>query len=167
MIEVGRQTGFALPDEANGFLFEHVAILLESHRRLGLGDLLDPGLEAVEAARSLFEAPFAVASHDGTAEPVFNYGNRKALELFEMDWEEFTRLPSRESAKPVDQAERQRLLEAVRDRGYVTDYRGVRIAASGRLFFIEDAVVWNLTTAAGRFYGQAACFSRWTFLPSD
>lgn len=152
------------PDPNNGFLSDHVAILVTSFRSLGLGDLIASQADAIEMAQRLFEAPFAVVSHDAAADPVFNYGNRKALELFEMGWKDFTRLPSRLSTEPLNQAERNRLLETVRGQGFINDYQGVRISATGRRFRIEHAVVWNLSKPDGSFYGQAACFSRWAFL---
>ena len=96
--------------------------------------------------------------------PVFFYGNRLALQLFEMSWENFTRLPSRFSAEAPDREERARLLARVARDGYIDDYAGVRIAASGRRFRIEAAVVWNLIDAAGTCHGQAATFDRWVRL---
>ena len=149
-----------LPDASNGYLAGHVAVLRSSFRRLGLGELIDPALDDVEAARRLFEAPFALLSHDTSVDPVFNYGNRKALEWFRMDWEGFTRLPSRLSAEPVNRMERERLLQAVRDQGFISDYRGVRIAADGSRFLIDQAIVWNLVGASGEYCGQAATFAQ-------
>ena len=48
-----------------------------------------------DIASLLFDAGFAVLSHDTRPEPVFNYANRTAMRLFGMDWDEITRLPSR------------------------------------------------------------------------
>lgn len=56
------------------------------------------------------------------------------------------------------------MLERARAKGYLDDYRGVRISHSGRRFLIEQAVVWNVIDPAGHRQGQAATFSRWTFL---
>jgi len=126
--------------------------------------MVDPALSPIEQAQILFEAPFAVVSHHAAnagEEPIFNYGNRTALELFAMTWEEFTCLPSRLSAEPVHQAERARLFERVRTQGYIDDYRGVRIASTGRRFWIENATVWTLYDEAGQLYGQAALFDNW------
>ena len=57
--------------------------------------------------------------------------------------------------------ERERLLRRVADQGFIDDYAGVRIAADGRRFRIEQAVVWNLVDEAGTLQGQAACFHHW------
>ena len=45
-----------------------------------------------EISYQLFEVPFAVVSHGTEADPIFNYGNRKALEQWELTWEEFTQM---------------------------------------------------------------------------
>ncbi|MBT5292158.1 MAG: MEKHLA domain-containing protein [Cellvibrionales bacterium] len=104
----------------------------------------------------LFNAPFALLSHGLEDDPIFNFGNQAALSLFEYNWDTFTQLPSRLSAKPIDQVERQRLLDAVSQHGYIDNYAGIRIAASGREFLIENAVVWNVIDKNGSYCGQAA-----------
>lgn len=152
------------PSEANGFLDAHAGLLLRSFSRLTGRALVDPALPPQVQARVLFEAPFVVLSHDTASDPVFNYGNRTALHLFELTWEELTRLPSRRSAEPVHRDERQRLLTTVARQGYIDDYRGIRISKNGRRFLIERAVVWNVLDDDGTYHGQAATFSEWTFL---
>jgi hypothetical protein len=64
----------------------------------------------------------------------------------------------------VNRAEREWMLERARVQGYVDNYRGVRISNSGRRFLVESAIVWSVIDQAGRRQGQAATFSRWTFL---
>jgi hypothetical protein len=106
-----------------------------------------------------------VLSHGTQADPTFNYGNKTALELFEMDWDSFTSLPSRLSAEPLVQEERDRLLARVRQYGYIDDYTGVRISSSGKRFMIRNATVWNLLDEIGQPYGQAALLKEWQALP--
>ena len=154
-------TSWKEPSSQNDFLAPHVAHLLRSYRQLLGRDMIDPTVPISEQARLLFEAPFAVVSHNVAEEPIFNYGNHTALQLFAMSWEEFTCLPSRLSAEPVHQAERARLFERVRADGYIDDYRGVRIAKTGRRFWIENATVWTLHDETGQLYGQAALFDNW------
>jgi hypothetical protein len=129
--------------------------------------LIDTGLPPAEQARRLFSAPFALLSHDTAADPVFNYANRTALELWEMSWEAFTALPSRGSAEPMERDARARLLAQVRERGFVDGPAGVRVSSAGRRFLIENAVIWNLLDESGEHYGQAAMVSRWRFLPGS
>ncbi|MEQ1528495.1 MAG: MEKHLA domain-containing protein [Methylococcales bacterium] len=154
----------AYPSEENNYLSAHAHLLVDSYRRLlGKQLLAEPGDEHA-FARRLFHAPFAVVSHDTSAEPIFNYANLTALRLFAMDWPEFTQLPSRLSAEPVNQAERERLLAQVTQQGYIDNYQGVRISKTGQRFLIKNAVVWNLLDEQGHYQGQAACFQDWQFL---
>jgi hypothetical protein len=102
-----------------------------------------------------------VLSHDTAEEPVFNYANLAAQRRFDMDWESLTALPSKQSAEPMLQEERQRLIETVRQQGYIDDYSGVRISAAGQRFFIPRATVWNLLDEQGGYHGQAAVFTEW------
>lgn len=142
----------------------HVALLCANFQRCTGRPLVDLSSGLHQAAALLDSASFAVVSHDTQADPVFNYANRRALELFEMDWVEFTRLPSRLSAEPLNREERARLLERVARDGYVGDYCGVRISNKGRRFLIRNATVWNLIDPAGAPYGQAALITHWEML---
>jgi hypothetical protein len=102
-----------------------------------------------------------VVSHGIEPDPVLNYGNRAALRLWEMSWEEFTRTPSRLTAEAPDRVERARLLQAVSQHGCIEDYSGVRISRTGRRFKIARATVWNLLSDSGEPCGQAAVFDQW------
>jgi hypothetical protein len=141
----------------------HAALLLDNHHKL-VGTRLEPdGLSRAEAERWLYaDAPFGVLAHDASADPVFFYANETAQRAFEYDWAEFTALPSRLSAGPQDRAERQALLAGVARDGFVTGYRGLRVARSGRQFWIEDVTIWNLLDDAGTYVGQAAAYRRFT-----
>lgn len=155
------------PREENAFLAAHAALLLDSYRRLLGQDLLADGVDGAEAARALYEAPFFVASHDTSADPVLTYGNRVAQDLFEMSWEEFTSTPSRFTAEEPNRAERARLLGRVAADGFIEDYSGIRISKLGRRFRIRRATVWNLLDEQGRRVGQAATFAQWEPVPGE
>ncbi len=118
----------------------------------------------LDQAERLFKSPFAVVSHGMQVDPVFNYGNQTALDLWEMSWRQFTQTPSRLSAEPVNQEERARMLAQAKDQGYLSDYRGVRISQSGKRFLVDSATVWNIQKPDGTPIGQAATFSKWTYL---
>jgi len=135
-----------------------LALITASYLRLTGKSLLEPA-PGETLAEALWNAPRVVVAHGTQADPVFFYGNRLALQLFEMSFDEFTRLPSRYSAEPLAREARARLLERVTRQGFVDDYAGVRIAKSGRRFMIENATVWNLLDADGNHHGQAATFS--------
>ena len=152
------------PSEKNNFLVGHVLDIKNSFRQWLFKELI-PDIQSDEQfARQLFYAPFAVVSHDMESDPVFNYANLKALELFELSWEDFTHLPSRLTAEPVNQAERERLLAEVTEKGYIDHYEGVRITSTGKRFLIKNAVVWNLMDKNQQYKGQAARFDQWEFL---
>ncbi len=152
------------PNQANQFHQAHVTLLLDSYQRL----LKRPLLEAASGqslAEQAFNSSFALLSHNTDNDPLFNYANRTALELFELSWDELIGMPSRYSAEPVNSDERERLLAEVGSKGYIDNYSGVRIAKSGKRFLIERVVVWNVYDKQQCYYGQAACFSDWTLLP--
>ncbi|AGB74294.1 MEKHLA domain-containing protein (plasmid) [Rhizobium tropici CIAT 899] len=107
------------------------------------------------------EAPFVVLAHNTDADPRFVYANKAAQNCFEYPWDEFVTLPSRLSAELPNRAERQQLLDAVTRNGFISDYRGLRIAKSGRRFWIEEGIVWQLVDREGNLRGQAATFSKW------
>ena len=144
-------------------LTDQVQLICSSYRQL-LGRALINPRAGTSLAEELFNAPLVVLSHGTESDPVFNFGNRMALELFEMDWEALTSLPSRFSAEAPNREERARLLDRVARFGFIDDYQGVRISSSGKRFLISEATVWNLSDAAGRHCGQAAAFSHWTLL---
>jgi hypothetical protein len=152
------------PSEQNLYLQQHVAWLLYSFTHWTAKSLIDPDLPVAEQARRLFHAPFVVLSHNTDPDPILNYANQAGLALFELTWKDLITLPSRRTAEPSEQPERERLLATVARQGYIDDYRGVRVAKSGRRFIIERATVWNLLDENGVYYGQAAMFSHWRFL---
>lgn len=134
----------------------HAALLISSFYRLTGRHLLETRDARQLAFQALEQAPFAVVSHGTEQDPIFNYGNKTALSLFEMSWDSFTQLPSKLSAEPATRAERDALLARVDRFGFIDDYTGVRISSSGRRFFVDSAVVWNLLDASGHYHGQAA-----------
>lgn len=140
-------------------LQRRLALIGESFQRLTGRPLLnDSGTEA------LWNAPRVIVAHGIEVDPVFFYGNRLALKIFEMDFAGFTCLPSRYSAEAQTREERACLLERVSRDGFIDDYAGVRVSATGKRFRIEQAVVWNLIDAEGVRHGQAATFDRWEML---
>lgn len=140
---------------------QHTQRLLTSFQRLLGYPLLDRQGTPEELAHALFEAPFVVVSHGTEADPIFNYGNRQALKLWEFDWPTFTQLPSRLSAEPIVQEARDRVLAETQQKGYACHYRGIRISRTGVRFWIEDVILWNLHDEVGQPCGQAATFPYW------
>jgi hypothetical protein len=146
------------------FYVMHAGLLCRSYQQFTGRPLLAGRIDSTDLVTALFKAPFALVSHGTGNDPVFNFGNQTALALFELSWPEFIALPSRLSAEPVNQEERQRLLERVAEHGYIDDYSGIRVSSTGRKFMINNAVVWNVVDGSGRYHGQAAAFDNWSYL---
>lgn len=138
--------------------------LLDSYRHWTRSELIERTGGAQHQAHTLFEAPFVVVSHGVEADPILNYGNRTALDLWELSWDRFIQTPSRLTAEPDNRPERGRMLEQARVNGYCDGYRGVRISSTGRRFLVEQALIWTVIDSDGRPIGQAATFSRWSRL---
>jgi hypothetical protein len=151
------------PSPANRFRADRVLPILTSYTALTGRVLLTRlnGESAGEYALRVYEAPFVLLAHDGGEDPRFTYANRTAQQLFERAWPAFIGLPSRYSAEPDDRDARQVLLERVLRDGYCDDYRGIRVAASGRRFRINGATLWNVMDDTGARIGQAATFAQW------
>jgi len=142
-------------------------LVLDSYRYWLGEDLLLQSGNDLENARMLFELPRVVVAHGMETDPILCFCNRTALDLWEMELEEFLMTPSRLTAEPVHRTERDRLLQRTASQGYVKDYRGVRISRTGRRFWIEQATVWNLRTEQDEVVGQAATFAEWRMLEPD
>jgi hypothetical protein len=141
--------------------------VLGSFRHWTGADLMERTGPPDQQAQQVYEASFILVSHDNQDDPILNYGNRAALLLWEMTWQDFCRTPSRLTAESAGQLERARMLANAKTRGYVADYQGVRISHTGRRFFIEQACVWNVLDAELKKIGQAASFSRWRWLDAE
>ena len=145
----------------HNYFKEHIRIISCCYlhwTRINLVDLSDDRF-----AEYIFNAPFALVSHGTQKDPIFNYANKKALELWEYSFEEFTQLPSRKSAAEVSQKERNELISHVTKNGFYEGYRGVRISKTGKKFEIKDACIWNLFKDE-KYYGQAALIRDWMLL---
>lgn len=147
-------------------IIEWSQILLDSFCQLFGSELIARNGTAIEQTKSLFFAPFVVVSHGTEADPVLNYGNQTALKLWEMNWSDFTKTPSRLTAEPINRSERQRMLQQASRQGYIDNYSGVRISSTGKRFLIRQGTIWNLRDRSNNFCGQAATFSQWQMIES-
>ena len=141
----------------------HSQYLINSFQHWTGNSLLDANGSPLEKAQALFEAPFVLVSHGTESDPIFNYGNRKALELWEFSWQEFTKMPSRKSAEEAVQEERDRLLSEAATKRF-SYFSGVRITSTGKHFEIQDGILWNLLDEQNKLCGQAAVYSKCTFI---
>ena len=111
----------------------------------------------------LYLAEFPVLSHDGGPDPLFTYANKKAQELWEMEWDKFIGLPSKYSADADQRETRDQMLLEAHKNGFFTGYNGMRTTSKGDRFFIKNVTIWNLLKN-GKKVGQAATFTDWKFL---
>lgn len=138
--------------------------LLDSYAHWLERELIDRNGTPPEQAYRLFNSTLVVASHGTEADPILNYGNQAALDLWVMNWQQFTKTPSRLTAEPPNREERARMLEQARTQGYIPDYHGIRITSTGKRFLIEQAIIWNIHKPDATIIGQGAAFSSWKFL---
>ncbi len=118
------------------------------------------GKNLIEPDKELSTSPIIVVSHNADPDPILQYANKAALELWELSAEELTRTPSKHTAEPNEREERSKLLKEVSEKGYSNNYQGIRISKTGKRFIIKNATVWNLLGNKG----QAASFSEWQYL---
>ncbi|WP_028559716.1 MEKHLA domain-containing protein [Paenibacillus pinihumi] len=141
----------------------HAKLLTDCYRKW-TGKELIPLVPGQSIKTQLDNSPGIILSHGLQSDPVLNYGNKTAMRLWEMEWEQFTSTPSRLTAEPMEREERAQFLAQVTEHGYVSDYTGIRISSSGRRFYIKKATVWNLVDDAGVHCGQAAAFTEYEYI---
>lgn len=149
---------------ANPSVVEWCQHLLDSYAHWIKLELIDRTGTPLEQAERLFNSTFVVASHGPEGDPILNYGNQAALSLWVMDWQQFTKTPSRLTAEPPNRKERARMLDQARTQGYISNYRGVRISSIGKRFLVDEAIIWNIHKLDGTTIGQGATFSSWKYL---
>ncbi|HSZ72437.1 MAG TPA: MEKHLA domain-containing protein [Cytophagaceae bacterium] len=113
---------------------------------------------------ALYKSEYILVSHGTEEDPIFNYANGSAQQLWRMDWETFTRLPSRLSAREDKVEKRKVALQQALSEGYLSGYEGIRIDATGKEFYIRDVTLWNVIDEAGLIHGQAALFKHWEYI---
>lgn len=138
--------------------------VLHSYKYWTGKDLTEVPFGSNNISDKIFNASFVLASHDNSTDPKFKYGNKKALDLWELSWNEFINMPSKKTAEDIFQNERKRLLEEVYKNGYSTNYKGIRVSSTGKRFEILDAILWNVLDKNNKLIGQAVKFDRWKFI---
>lgn len=106
------------------------------------------------------DAPFGILAQDTASDPRFVYANQTAQSFFECCWTEIVGMHSRLSAPVMTRETRDAVMSDVLKNGYRAGYRGVRSTLLGRLFWIEDVTIWNITDDDGMIHGQAALIRR-------
>ena len=151
------------PSASNDWHGDFIARVVAAFARVTGGDLVDEArLDPANLGRSVWDGDFALLTHDRDA--ILTYGNRFALDLWEMDWETLIRTPSRLTAPEEDRAARAAIMAAVERDGFTRAYTGRRVSRTGKLFLIENATVFTLTDEKGAGFGTGAFFKSVTRL---
>ncbi len=143
------------------FYITHGEILANSYKNLTGNNLIKKSKKGLPKIIQLWNAPYAILSHGIEDDPIFNFGNRIALELFEFTFSDFIKLPSRKSAEEANREKRAKIMDEVAKNGFIRNYTGTRISATGKSFKILDTHIWNLSDREENLYGQAALFEKW------
>ena len=145
-------------------IIQHSKRILTTYESITGISLFDTNHSDEYRSYLLYHAPYVVVSHGTQQDPIFNYANLMAQQLWQFDWNQFTALPSRLSAEVERNKDRQRLLEEASQKGYIDNYSGIRISSKGVRFKIEKVLLWNLKDEINEKIGQAALFRNWTNL---
>lgn len=104
---------------------------------------------------------FGILSHGTQEDPIYNYGNRASLELFDQTLENLCQTPSRYSTVESLMDDRDRLIQQINDVGYGIITNGVRTTTKGHLFVIKTIWIWHVYhDEDGRRIGLAALYDR-------
>jgi MEKHLA domain len=155
---------FKIPVWQQPEIIRWMQIVADSYRQLLGRNLIDSVDTPEQLSKALFYAPFVLVSHGIQADPIFNYGNQTALQLWSLSWDEFLKTPSATSAEPIAREERAMMLQQAKEHGYIENYQGVRISSQGKRFSIKQVTLWNLTDESGQKCGQAATYPSWEWL---
>ncbi len=142
-------------------VIQHAGIILHTYYKITGIMLFDSAYSPEYRSYLLYHAPFVVVSHGTQPDPVFNYANLTAQQLWQLDWEQFTQMPSRLSAEAERAEDRQHLLDEAAKKGYIENYFGIRISSKGLRFTIARVLLCNLIDQDNQKIGQAAIFRNW------
>ena len=145
-------------------VIQHCSLLTASFFHWTKKHLIDPTLDELQKSFLLYHGSAVIVSHGTEADPIFNFANQKAQELWKLSWKDFVKLPSRLSAEPIERSERENLLKEASEKGFISNYTGVRISSKSEKFLIKDTILWNVIDEDGNYKGQAAMFSNWKHL---
>ncbi len=153
-----------IPSNENGYLKDYIYLITSSLKKLSNIEIVDFSLSLEEQAKQAFNSDYVLLAHNGSEDPIFNYANQTALNLFEMSWEEITNMPSKYSAESDERGQREKFIAEVTENGYSKDYSGIRISKTGKRFEIKNVILWNVYDEENNRIGQAAMFDEYEYL---
>lgn len=154
----------ALPSSKNSYLKDYIYQITTSLKKLANIEIVDASLSLEEQAKQAFNSGYVLLAHNASDDPIFNYANQTALNLFEMSWDEFIDMPSKYSAESDERGKREQFVAEVEAKGYSKDYSGIRISKTGRRFEIKNVILWNVYDSDNKRIGQAALFDEYNYL---
>lgn len=142
------------PSAENGYQAQHAQLLARSYARL-----LGRSLYRYSDPQALYHAPFPILSQSTDDDPLLTYCNLAAQELWQLGWGQMVGMASRLKAEPGHRETRAEMFDRMRTQGFIDDYAGIRISATGKRFEIRNAVIWSLCDTSGEKQGEALTFS--------
>ena len=137
----------------------HVKILLDSFEKLVQKQIIVRTGDPTKDLKLIEEGAFVLVSHNGEEDPILNYGNQFALDLWELNWDDFIKTPSRKTAEIDLRTRREEVLKIAMIKGFYDEYEGIRISSKGKRFRIKNAIIWNVLNKHNGRIGQAAYFT--------
>ncbi|MGK9168781.1 MEKHLA domain-containing protein [Inquilinus limosus] len=140
---------------------DFLRLLAGSHARLVGTPLLpeEAGGDAAVQARWLYEAaPFCVLVHNTDADPPSSMPTERPRPASSIACTSSRRCPPASPPRRRTGRSGSGCWTPLPADGFITSYRDLRVAKSGRRFWIENATVWRLIDEAGTLHGQAATF---------
>ena len=138
---------------------KHVETLLDSFEKLVQKQIIVRTGDPIEDLKLIEGGEFVLVSHNGGKDPILNYGNQFALNLWELNWKDFTKTPSRKTAEIDLRARREEMLKIAKEKGFYDEYEGIRVSSTGKRFRIKNAIIWNVLNKDNATIGQAAYFT--------
>ena len=137
----------------------HVKILLDSFEKLVQKQIIVRTGDPAKDLKLIEEGAFVLVSHNGEEDPILNYGNQFALDLWELNWDDFIKTPSRKTAEIDLRTRREEVLKTAMIKGFYDEYEGIRVSSKGKRFRIKNAIIWNVLNKHNVRIGQAAYFT--------
>eukprot|EP00980_Cylindrotheca_fusiformis_P010429 scaffold2315_cov113-Cylindrotheca_fusiformis.AAC.22 len=154
-------------------LDNHIRLLSESLKKSSGTDMFQwingesDEMSVTSASQVDSNTRFGVLSHGTQPDPIYNYGNRASLELFEYSLEELCRTPSRFSTVPELMGDRSKLIEEIESKGFGYIDDAIRVSAKGKLFLISKILVWTVFDDDNHRIGLAAIYDRNSVKPYE
>lgn len=137
------------------------SMLIAKSFELHFSDLLFPYNNPLDLAIKLYRAPVIIIAYTEEADPTFIYANQCAQNVWGITWDSFLKLLVKESTSEILRQNQQGFIQIVKQKGHYMGYQGLKKTASGRMFRVENAIMWTLTNAKGEYIGQASMIPSW------